>query len=309
MEKTSRKHLLIAISLSVVAFLSAAFALLRVPSKKTGNADWMAALPSDRPLSSLSLPGTHDSGATHSLFDSAGKCQDASIREQLDYGARFLDIRLKGVDDSLSLYHGPIDQRLSFASVLSSCYAFLNAHSSETIVMSVKEEQRPSKCTRGFETLLSEAIAEGKADRWYTENAIPTLGEVRGRIVLLSRYANPTMGFDCGGDSWRDNATFEMDNGVPFHIQDRYKVSDNATKWSEAAACLSYADSLSGVSTFVINFMSGYISNGLLPLAAPTARYVNPLVKEHAEEYSFTGIVPFDFLTEDLANAIIGVNA
>ena len=234
MEKTSRKHLLIAISLSVVAFLSAAFALLRVPSKKTGNADWMAALPSDRPLSSLSLPGTHDSGATHSLFDSAGKCQDASIREQLDYGARFLDIRLKGVDDSLSLYHGFIDQRLSFASVLSSCYAFLNAHSSETIVMSVKEEQRPSKCTRGFETLLSEAIAEGKADRWYTENAIPTLGEVRGRIVLLSRYANPTMGFDCGGDSWRDNATFEMDNGVPFHIQDRYKVSDNATKWSEA---------------------------------------------------------------------------
>jgi len=311
MDKREQKHFLLASALGLVAFLCSALAYLRVPDQNLTNADWMSTLADSTPLSRISLPGTHDSGATVPLYDFAGKCQDASIAEQLNYGARFLDIRLKATRDSLSLYHGFIDQQQNFDSVLSTCYLFLQKHPTETIMMSVQEEQESSACTKGFETLLQETIAL-KPESWYTANVIPTLSSVRSRIVLLSRYEDSTIGLDCNPASWQVNATFDLNNGVAFHIQDTYKIDDNAVKWSEAQNCFDFSAALSGNDVFVINFMSGYLDKPIGPLnlavAAPTAQYVNPLAKTRMSSHLFTGIVLFDFLTADLADAVIGAN-
>lgn len=312
MDKRQKKHLYIAVALGATAFVASSLSFLRVPSKNATNAEWMKTIADGESLTHISIPGTHDSGATLSLFDSAGKCQDASITEQLNFGARFLDIRLKAVGDELHLYHGAVDQEKTFASVLDASYSFLDAHPSETILMSVQEEQNPSGSTKAFETLLSEAIAPKKDNYWLTANAIPTLGEARGKIVLFSRYKAPTLGIDCRADTWAVNQTFDMNNGVKFHIQDTYKLSDNATKWSEATTCFDYANSLNGATTFVINFMSGYLDKKVLgvslPVAAPTAKYINPLALKNIPSYSFKGIVLFDFFTAELGSAVIGGN-
>ena len=106
MDKKYKKHWFIAGGIAVAVFASTAISYVRLPSGNKSNAAWMKSLSDGTSLSRISLPGTHDSGATLSLLDSAGKCQDTSIAEQLNFGARFLDIRLKSVGDQLSLYHG-----------------------------------------------------------------------------------------------------------------------------------------------------------------------------------------------------------
>lgn len=63
------------------------------------------------------IPGTHDSGAMHSIFDVAGKCQDLNIQQQLKIGVRFLDIRLRLKNDELEVVHSFVEQKLSFRSV------------------------------------------------------------------------------------------------------------------------------------------------------------------------------------------------
>lgn len=56
-------------------------------------------------ISDMTIPGTHDSGALHSIFDVAGKCQDLNIKQQLKVGVRFLDIRLRLKNNELEVVH------------------------------------------------------------------------------------------------------------------------------------------------------------------------------------------------------------
>ena len=64
---------------------------------------WMKEVSDDYLIKQMSIPGTHDSGATHSIFDVAGKCQDLRIQSQLNIGVRFFDLRLQLKNDELDL--------------------------------------------------------------------------------------------------------------------------------------------------------------------------------------------------------------
>ena len=75
---------------------------------------WMKNVSDDTRLIDMSIPGTHDSGATHSLFDVAGKCQELNIKQQLNVGTRFFDLRLQLVGEEFKIIHGPADQNLKF---------------------------------------------------------------------------------------------------------------------------------------------------------------------------------------------------
>ena len=63
--------------------------------------DWMSAVNDSLKLSAISIPGTHDSGARYDppLLSGTAKCQDLTIREQLNAGTRFLDIRCRHIDN------------------------------------------------------------------------------------------------------------------------------------------------------------------------------------------------------------------
>ncbi|KAJ4417753.1 hypothetical protein N0V85_001724 [Neurospora sp. IMI 360204] len=54
---------------------------------------WMAELDPSYPLSALSIPGTHNSPTCYVSLPSV-RCQAVSVREQLDNGVRFLDVRV-----------------------------------------------------------------------------------------------------------------------------------------------------------------------------------------------------------------------
>jgi 1-phosphatidylinositol phosphodiesterase len=127
------------------------------------------------------------------------QCQSPStpLERQLHSGIRVLDIRLAIVDSHLISYHGVYPERTLFSEILSTVHTFLTTPSTsrETIVMSIKQEdsdpQRFSKLVR------QEIVASpGGLDMWYLENRIPTLGEVRGKVVMFSRFGGNGYGWD-----------------------------------------------------------------------------------------------------------------
>ncbi|KAF8232285.1 PLC-like phosphodiesterase [Tricholoma matsutake] len=158
-------------------------------------------MPDRLPLSSLCLPGTHDTMAFYGWPIS--QCQTLSnpLAVQLQSGIRVIDIRLAVVNSRLLAYHGAYPQRTSFQEILSTIHAFLTASSSsgETIVMSIKQEDFKKTPVYEFSSLVNKEILNGPGgrDMWFFQNRIPTLGEVRGKVILFSRFGG-------NGDGWEN---------------------------------------------------------------------------------------------------------
>lgn len=91
------------------------------------------------------------------------------------------------------MYHGPVSQRAKFTAILSEIYAFLRAHPSESLLITLKEEIPPND--PNFGRMVWEAIEPGDtAGYWYRQPRVPSLGEVRGKAILMSRFT--------GGKEW-----------------------------------------------------------------------------------------------------------
>ncbi|KAJ4326126.1 hypothetical protein N0V94_000288 [Neodidymelliopsis sp. IMI 364377] len=113
---------------------------------------WMSTLPDTLPISALSIPGTHNSHTYYRALPSV-KCQCVDIKTQLENGIRFLDIRAQPThahDPSkkdMYLVHGAFPISLTgpkyLSPILDTIYAFLTAHPSETILVSLKREGVP----------------------------------------------------------------------------------------------------------------------------------------------------------------------
>ena len=286
---------------------------------------WMTNLSDDKQISLLSIPGSHDSGARHSIVDIAGICQDLTIEEQLDAGVRFFDIRLRANKNDLIVCHGYIDQGLTFSNVRDCFRNFLEKHPGEGLFVSVKEEQDPAESTKTFDELLRWQIDDDSY--WYLDNAIPdTLGQIRGKAVLISRYFGSTIGIPAAR-GWQDpdvpeqNNTFQLPvgDGV-LQIQDHYKLNSIDDKKSEFQALLdqanSYtpvqvaADTLANEQKLFLNFASGYLDGKIPPTySLSVAPEMNKYVVESVKNVSATGIVILDFVTAELCQSIYGVNA
>ncbi len=215
-----------------------------------GSADWMGRLPDRAGLNAVVLPGTHDSATKNVQLAFFSKCQSLSIGEQLEAGFRYLDIRLAVDGGRLKLMHGftnctetgwPWSKPLYLDSVLADCYAFLDAHPSETVVFAVKKEHG-GETVEEFQKLLMDAIAKDP-DRWVLSRYLQTVGESRGKIVLMRRYLDS--GYESGsgvpllwadqnnrGDTglaavWEENPQ----NTATLLVQDRFKYGAD-DKWA-----------------------------------------------------------------------------
>lgn len=273
---------------------------------------WMGALPDATQLNQIAMPGTHDSGATVDyILSGTAKCQEATIAEQLAMGVRFLDIRLRRMDGELHVYHGYVDQKLTFDEVLSACYAFLAENPSETLMMSIKEEYDASGTNDPFSTMVAAKIRE-QASYWHISPAIPKLGDVRGKIVLMRRYSG-TSNFGIDATSgWSDNTTFTLNTSYCLlSVQDYYNNSSADAKWSAVAAMFKKMNGQKNV--YYLNFTSGYVSSSMFGMDVPNINTVKNAVNPKLIEYlktspDFVGMVIVDFVTPEIAELIYEVN-
>ncbi|KAF9244226.1 PLC-like phosphodiesterase [Melanogaster broomeanus] len=161
---------------------------------------FLANIPDSVPLSSLMLPGTHETMAFYGWPISQCQSNESTLAVQLHSGIRVIDIRLSIIDDRLISYHGIVPQRTPFSDILQTLYTYLTSPmtASETVVVSIKQENsNPSL----FSKLVREEIkaSPGGLQMWFLENRVPKLGEVRGKAVMFSRFGGD-------GDGWENGA-------------------------------------------------------------------------------------------------------
>ncbi|KAI0055946.1 PLC-like phosphodiesterase [Artomyces pyxidatus] len=122
------------------------------------------------------------------------QCQSVNtpLSVQLASGIRVLDIRLTVKRGRLISYHGQYPQRTPFKSILADLNAFLSSPTScrETVVVSIKQEDYDKHTPKVFSLMVRKEIEEspGGMGMWFLENRVPTLGEVRGKAIMFSRF-------------------------------------------------------------------------------------------------------------------------
>ncbi len=242
---------------------------------------WMKYVDDNKFLDELSIPGTHDSGTCSVDNDtepqsSQVKCQQDYIPTQLLEGIRYFDIRL-GKGDDPGIDHGIFyllkkdGNYLHLSDVIGYFKTFLNENPSEALIMLASrgnDEATDESITTAFAKVMAD-----NPNLFYTSSHVPTLGEVRGKIVLLRRFGlagNSVSGHTWGLDltRWDDKikahsgqskclvqdargfeAIGETGNEEPYctkvYAQDKYKLTgtdklswvDNALKETTGRTC------------------------------------------------------------------------
>lgn len=157
---------------------------------------WMKYVDDNKFLDDLSIPGTHDSGTCSVDNDtepqsSQVKCQQDYIPTQLLEGIRYFDIRL-GKGDDPGIDHGIFyllkkdGNYLHLSDVIGYFKTFLNENPSEALIMLASrgnDEATDESITTAFAKVMAD-----NPNLFYTSSHVPTLGKVRGKIVLLRRF-------------------------------------------------------------------------------------------------------------------------
>jgi hypothetical protein len=103
------------------------------------------------PLSRLIMPGTHDSGTYGIPIPSwdpldiglktynASRTQSKSISDQLLFGARYVDLRIRRFDGEkgYKLHHGPVKTTISLDNALNQINNFIDNHTKEIVILGI----------------------------------------------------------------------------------------------------------------------------------------------------------------------------
>ena len=298
---------------------------LNVPYADT--ASWMEHISDDAYLSEITIPGTHNSGARNISLGYSKRCQDTSISEQLNNGYRYLDLkvamdetengnRIKLVNGTSNCYASGefFSDYLYFDDVCQDIYKFLQEHSTETVIVSIKIEDS-EHYVADVENLLVDEI-QANHDYWYTEEEIPTLGDVRGRAVLASRYEDKAATGVVGINMiWT-----EHDNKVPADIPYELFVYDDYRVWVQDRYKYSVEDKYEAVvdglenceadeNTLFLNFISTN-GDGLIGHPLGYAKNLNELLMDYdLKDNTSYGIIIVDFGDSNLARHIYYTNS
>lgn len=194
---------------------------------------WMKYVDDNKFLDELSIPGTHDSGTCSVDNDtepqsSQVKCQQDYIPTQLLEGIRYFDIRL-GKGDDPGIDHGIFyllkkdGNYLHLSDVIGYFKTFLNENPSEALIMLASrgnDEATDESITTAFAKVMAD-----NPNLFYTSSHVPTLGKVRGKIVLLRRFrlaGNSVSGHTWGLDltEWDDKIKAHSDSTTMCLVQD-----------------------------------------------------------------------------------------
>ncbi|WP_433532951.1 phosphatidylinositol-specific phospholipase C [Micromonospora sp. CA-263727] len=298
------------------------------------NPDWMRRLPDGASLAALSLPGTHDTLSIHggawtqtqeNYGNSAG-----TLAAQLDAGVRAIDIRARiNSGNTFTIHHGATYQQANFDDVLAVLGAFLAARPTETVIMRLKHE-----CTGEIGSCADATGQLGFADifdRYRSARpglfwgpsvergagaGIPTLGAVRGRVVLAVLH-----GPRGGRYGQYGLAQFaDWGHGSSTYIQDEYDVPNVgaiATKRDRVRRHLD-ATSAGDPTRMYVNFASGasvFATPAAVAGGALGVQGVNPFLLTYLNEgpevhppVRRTGMLMLDFPGGGLLDRIIAVN-
>ena len=165
--------------------------------------DWLGMVKDETKVCKLTIPGTHDTmtgmgfyqPGLKFVFNMTAISQVSTLDEQIQSGLRFFDIRPVVSTDTIAkkkilrLTHGISELDIAFEWTIDQLQSYLKAHPTEFFIAKLQFDN-------GFEDqkdlypLLSEVLHLSKYQGLFIDNWRPdiTVGEMRGKILLLSRY-------------------------------------------------------------------------------------------------------------------------
>lgn len=264
-----------------------------------GRLDWMSHLPDDVSISNISIPGTHDSGTFSYLgpiIESAStkdrmeatiafrfvQCQHLDFKQQLELGVRFLDLRIMPGED-FPLYHGTYALGINLREAMDVVDQYLDDYPSETILVCIKKENEDdlAQMSRELKTWL-----DRRKRPLYVKAAIPKLGEVRGKAVLINRV----QGLDGNGIYLKleDNRIFDKvetqadaaKTEIKLAAQDYYTPQTSWYQSNFKAKVKAIEEAYRKYATGTFDLRMNYMSAGNIPTRTPQqyAQDINPLV-------------------------------
>lgn len=351
--------LLAAVLLALFLFLPArvAHAIQGVPDNINGN-NWMSGLSDDIPLSDLSIPGAHDAGTMYtSLGGVHAECQDTYIgpfdggREGyfgglLERGIRHFDVRLEWDDDdnALVLCHNIFNCQL-VSSTKGSYFeppiytyttltadkafdwfeTFLREHPTETLIVEFTSETDDKNIPIIHDYMHN--LAHKQDSLVWSGNHMPTLGEVRGKMVLFSHGVYSQADYvEAGGGYWAlavawqrgdaDNKRAALSVSMPDYeiwSQNMWDEVSYGRKWDYVFNSLGRLDGASasqaetvlaenaakGKRTWFVSYASA--NDGAKRWPPEYANVVNPGIRDkiaYEGSDAFCGILAMDFPKE-----------
>ncbi|KAL5604157.1 hypothetical protein BROUX41_002142 [Berkeleyomyces rouxiae] len=280
------------------------------------NIDWMASIPDNIPMSSLSIPGTHNS-VNYATGQRQLQCQNNDLEEQFKAGIRYLDISARADPfwELLKVYGtgGRLDY--SVANIFISAADFVEQHPGETIIMHVNNDRMRSSDDATFEKCMtkyfksSNMMSDKVKDRLYTPDhnnvfSIPTMGEIRGKIVILEDFATKTPGRF--GIPWKSSEVIVTDVKLPItHINMLYT-------WNKVKSALkdTRKDKTKKLHITHMNAAPGSIAAHAAGGTTTMGKGLNDRLGERlkAGKVGRTGVVVMDFPGRFLVEQIIGLN-
>lgn len=293
--------------------------------------EWMTHIASKTPINKLSIPGTHDSltfkfvyeNNTNILDSEKKRCartQKADLMTQLNYGCRYLDIRI--INDNLQGRHGDnafgLDCEYNLYKVMDVVKEFLSKQPRETVIMRIKNERgnvEKSKIVTLINKYKSILWKRGTNTNTEAGNCWPLLKDVRGKIVVLDDLNDYPFHnhADMYGVNYPRVSGGKVTNSpaVYYVPQDDYSAPNEDKKLKEIKDNIDYnKDSLK----LKINHVSatGTAAGALLLGWTPEdyADYLNPKVVDYLNKKGkcITGLLIFDFITANIAKAVIDKN-
>ncbi|BCJ55098.1 1-phosphatidylinositol phosphodiesterase [Actinoplanes sp. NBRC 14428] len=325
------KRVLAAAALSLALIAVPGAALAADASYRTLSAandpDWMRSVPDGASLAALSVPGTHETMSIHggSLtqtqedFGNSG----GTLARQLTAGIRMIDIRARVNDgNTFTIHHGAVYQNANFTDVVRVLTDFLAAHPAETVIMRLKQEctGELGSCTDVpgqksfpdiFDSYRTPVFWQPSVTR-SAAAATPTLGEVRGKVVLAvlhGAHGSPIEHYGLAQfATWTD--------GSSTYIQDNYTVPNVgaiATKRDQVRRFLD-ATNAGDPTKIYVNFGSGsslFAQPQQVAGGAFGVQGVDPFLLTYLNEghgLTRTGVLMLDFPGSGLLQKIISYN-
>lgn len=170
--------------------------------------NWMYRLPDDAYVSTLSIPGSHDSGTgngfpgiTTSIYgpfgDKYARTQDRNFEEQWNLGIRAFDLRPAVQDDYINVNHGIMPTKLRFDDAIYFLRDKLLENPSEFVVIHLLHASDGDGDASNYGERLLELFGRDDLKDFFIDfKSTLTVREMRGKILLLSRneYADKPLG-------------------------------------------------------------------------------------------------------------------
>jgi len=314
--------------------------------------DWLSMVRDETKVCKLSIPGTHDTmtgmGFYQPLlkyvFNQTAISQVSTLEEQMACGIRFFDIRPVVSIDTLAtdpaekqilrLTHGISELDVTFEETIDQLQRYLKQHPSEFFIAKLQADNGWEN-QNNWTVLLHKVLSKQKYQGLFVDNWHPgiTVGEMRGKILWLSRYdlrpmnaafhfpivycdwpdEDPDINENLNPEAQRSCAMYSMSDTTlkaTLYKQDYYKTTTEQRLKNKQQTVINMMHSAREAAAteqdiWVVNHCSAYTEvspRGYITNAAN----LHPLVIADLQQHEGTvGIMPMDMACHDYVHCII----